>query len=218
MTTIQPISHYQYQCGKFSLRKSRLAFYLIATLLFVVGMLFSPPEAGAPIIPSAIASEVQPPVQLPKAGVVAYIQTVNKDLSVDDARMIAMHAIRSASEHRLNLAMFLALIRIESGFKPEATSPNGALGLTQVIPRWHADRIAEARKVLDAYSLYEPKLNLYVGASALRAMIAASRDLPDALLRYNGSLSDQTKSYANVVMAEAYRVQLNFLNAPSRKL
>lgn len=218
MITIQPILQYQYRGGKFILRKSRLAFYSIAFVLFVIGLVLSPSEAGAPIVPSAVAGEVSPPVQLPKAGVVEYIQTVNKDLPVGDAQMIATHAIRSASEHRLNLALFLALIRIESGFKPEATSPKGALGLTQVIPKWHADRIAEARKVLDAYSLYEPKLNLYVGASALRAMIASSRDLPDALLRYNGSLSDQTKAYANQVMAEAYRVQLNFLNAPPRKL
>jgi hypothetical protein len=86
------------------------------------------------------------------------------------------------------------------------------------LSQWRADRIAEARKVLEAYSIYEPKLNLYVGAGALRAMIASSRDLPTALSKYNGSQSDPTQSYAGMVMAEAYRVQLNFLNAPPRKL
>jgi hypothetical protein len=192
---------------------------LLLLLLFVVPaclLLFpasvNPSYSHNPSVASEPASVLEP-TPPPPTDVALYIKQTNKTLSDADALMFATFAIRAATDFKLDLAHFLALIKVESGFKPEAASNMGAMGLTQVIPKWHKTRIEEARKIVNAYSIYEPALNMYVGAWALRDFLNESKSLDVALLKYNGSASDPKMEYARMVQAEAYNVRINYLKS-----
>lgn len=136
----------------------------------------------------------------------AYIKSVNKTLTDYEADLFAHYALKYAQRFNLDASVYLALIRVESGFSPEVKSSAGALGLTQVIPKWHQEKIDISRRKLGVYSMFEPRLNLYVGAWTLREMLDRSTSLRTGLLRYNGSLGI-SESYANKVLREAARVE-----------
>lgn len=74
------------------------------------------------------------------------------------------------------------LVQRESDFNPRATSPVGAIGLTQLMPataRYFVKGITRER-------LYEPAINLRIGFRYLRGLIAEQRgDVKLALLVYN---------------------------------
>jgi soluble lytic murein transglycosylase-like protein len=74
------------------------------------------------------------------------------------------------------------LVQRESDFNPRATSPVGAIGLTQVMPataRYFVKGITRER-------LYEPTVNLRIGFRYLRGLIAEHRgNVNLALLVYN---------------------------------
>lgn len=48
-------------------------------------------------------------------------------------------AIRAAENHDIDVAVFLSLINTESKWNPNAISGDGAVGLGQIIPRWHPE-------------------------------------------------------------------------------
>ncbi len=74
------------------------------------------------------------------------------------------------------------LVKLESDFNTHATSPVGAIGLTQVMP-------ATARfyvKDITAQHLYDPNVNLRVGFRYLRGLVRENHgDMKTALLVYN---------------------------------
>lgn len=74
------------------------------------------------------------------------------------------------------------LVKLESDFNVHATSPVGALGLTQVMP----STARFFQKDLTAQRLYEPAVNLRVGFRYLRALVRENHgDVKTALLIYN---------------------------------
>jgi soluble lytic murein transglycosylase-like protein len=74
------------------------------------------------------------------------------------------------------------LVRAESEFNPRATSPVGAVGLTQVMPS--TARYFE--KGVTAERLYDPQLNLRIGFRYLRTLVREQNgNVRLALLVYN---------------------------------
>lgn len=73
------------------------------------------------------------------------------------------------------------LVRAESEFNTRATSPVGAVGLTQVMPgtaRYYVRGVTRQR-------LYDPHVNLHVGFRYLRGLIHQYKSVRLALLVYN---------------------------------
>lgn len=74
------------------------------------------------------------------------------------------------------------LVKLESDFNPRATSPVGAVGLTQLMPstaRYYVKNVT-------AQKLYDPHLNLRVGFRYLRTLVNRyNGDVKLALLAYN---------------------------------
>jgi len=98
----------------------------------------------------------------------------------------------------LDPMLLVAMIAIESSFNPFAESSVGAQGLMQVIPRFHMDKIGDdAGK--DA--LFDPQLNIRVGALVLKEGLARYGTLQNALQYYGGALNDPKAGYANKVFA-----------------
>lgn len=81
-------------------------------------------------------------------------------------------------------SLVLALIEVESAFRPEAVSSAGAVGLMQIMPFW----IEELGLAAD--DLKAPERNLRYGCTILAYYLARENgDFTRALARYNGSLS-----------------------------
>jgi soluble lytic murein transglycosylase-like protein len=93
----------------------------------------------------------------------------------DDLRSLAVAAAR---RHGLDPALVLAVVGVESAFRPEAVSPRGAQGLMQLMPR-----TAESLGVDDAL---DPAQNLDGGTRHLGSLLALyGGDVERALAAYN---------------------------------
>jgi soluble lytic murein transglycosylase-like protein len=87
-------------------------------------------------------------------------------------------AVGTARRHGLDPDLVLAVVQVESGFRPDAVSPKGAKGLMQLMPG-----TASALGVSDAL---DPGQNLDGGTRHLGALVARyDGDLTRALAAYN---------------------------------
>jgi hypothetical protein len=87
-------------------------------------------------------------------------------------------AVEAARRHGLDPELVLAVIAVESGFRPDAVSPKGAQGLMQLMP-------ATARS-LDVDDPMDPAANVDGGTRYLGSLVARyDGDLDKALAAYN---------------------------------
>ena len=87
-----------------------------------------------------------------------------------------------AKRNRLKPALLRAVIKVESGFKQDAVSPKGAVGLMQLTPT-----TAASLPVLD---VHDPIQNIRGGAKHLRRLLNRyDNSLPLALVAYNAGES-----------------------------
>lgn len=113
-------------------------------------------------------------------------------------------AQQSARRNKLDPLLVVAVIAIESRFNPYAESAVGAQGLMQVVPRWHQDKIPED---MGEEALFDPEINVRVGAKILRESISREGGLLDGLQQYAGAKDDPEMRYANKVLAEKQRLE-----------
>ncbi len=108
-----------------------------------------------------------------------------------------------AQRYGVDPLLVVAIMAVESKFDPQAQSHQGALGLMQVIPKWHLDKI-DARVAGDPEPdhLLDPKINIGVGIEVLAEGLRRYRgDVARALQYYNGNLNDRGKRYARRVLS-----------------
>jgi soluble lytic murein transglycosylase-like protein len=109
--------------------------------------------------------------------------------NLTDERLVRRYAPlieRYARANRLDTALVMAIIAVESAFDPQAVSPKGAVGLMQVLPAT-AERYgvaSDARRAV-ADKLRDPGTNLRIG----------TRYFADLLARYDGELSLALAAY-----------------------
>ena len=95
--------------------------------------------------------------------------------SLDDLRALATAV---AQRQGLDPALVLAVVAVESGFRPESASPKGARGLMQLMPATAA--------ALGVTNAFDPAANLDGGTRHLGALVARyGGDLKRALAAYN---------------------------------
>ncbi|OIQ99224.1 membrane-bound lytic murein transglycosylase C [mine drainage metagenome] len=111
-----------------------------------------------------------------------------------------------AAGRRMHLdpLLIVAVIAIESRFNPFAESVVGAQGLMQVMPRWHHDKLPEGAGAL---TLFDPVVNIEVGAQVLRESIRRMGGLIPGLQQFAGDSDDPEQSYANKVLAEKQQME-----------
>jgi soluble lytic murein transglycosylase len=102
------------------------------------------------------------------------------------ARRVATAIVREARRVQLDPLLIVAVIRAESSFNPQAKSPVGAIGLMQVMPDtgrfWAKSRGGELKRT--SY-LYDPELNIELGASYLADLVRRFGSVEGALVAYN---------------------------------
>lgn len=104
----------------------------------------------------------------------------------------------------LDPLLIVAVIAVESRFNPFAESGAGAQGLMQVMPRWHRNKLAESA---DKLTLFDPEVNVQIGAQVLRESIRRMGGLIPGLQQFAGAADDQDQTYANKVLAEKQRLE-----------
>ena len=95
---------------------------------------------------------------------------------------LAGNIVDVASAEGIDPELAFRLVKLESDFNPRATSPVGALGLTQVMPstaKYYVKGVTKEK-------LYDPTTNLRVGFRYLRGLVDEYHgDMKLALLVYN---------------------------------
>lgn len=121
---------------------------------------------------------------------------------------IIIQSIVESKKRDLPPELVLSLISIESTFRPQARSHMGAMGLTQVIPKYHPEKVA---KIGSAKNLHTVNGSIKVGVEVLREYLDRSDgNLRQALQRYNGSLHDKSQKYSNKVLSKMKSYQRFF--------
>lgn len=111
---------------------------------------------------------------------------------IDTAQEYATLIFENANNYNVDPFLILSIIFVESTFKDEAKSNANAIGLMQVIYKWHKEKVEKP------HHLYDPKINVQVGTQIIREYMDRSKTEKEALLRYNGSLGKSDK-YAKKV-------------------
>jgi soluble lytic murein transglycosylase-like protein len=124
-------------------------------------------------------------------------------ISQTATREFVSTAYREGSGIGVDPLLIVAVMAIESRFNPIAQSEGGAIGLMQVIPRYHADKFDLARGA----SVLEPHANIRLGARVLKEYIRRGGTDAAGLQLYNGASADASNAYASKVLGERQRLR-----------
>ena len=118
----------------------------------------------------------------------SYIQTVNPKVAQEKAEKIATSIVEESEKADVPVALVTAIAEVESTFKTNAVSKEGAVGLMQVHRKSHPDK-----------NVNGIKNNINSGISILKEKLERSANMKSALQKY----SSNHKGYASKV----YRVK-----------
>lgn len=125
----------------------------------------------------------------------AWIQeSTNNKVSPSIAKRISKSVAYHAKRTGIEAKTILAIIMKESTFNPKARSAYGAVGLMQVVPRYHKDKIA-------GRDVTRIETNIEVGTTILKDCLDASGNKTGALACYSGSSVAKVYKYRSKVNA-----------------
>jgi len=158
----------------------------------------APPSSRTP---ASLPSLPHPPVKAqsdPSADLLASIVARRYRVSEVATREFVGAAYLEAARLKLDPLLVVAVIAVESRFNPVAQSESGAMGLMQVIPRFHAEKFDNIAHV----TVLDPHANIRAGARILKEYIARGGTEPAGLQLYNGAAGDPESAYATRVLSE----------------
>lgn len=198
------------------MRKMTKVVLLVAAVTVVV-------IGSSELRPSARASSTPGPMQREQIvgdHVMRLIKIVQPDLSVARRQILARTFVRVTGdvlENEEQARYFAILVAIESRFNPAVTSSAGAVGLSQLMPGTAAE-FGKLCGITDFKrdDLFDPELNLTIGACVFRALLGAYKgNLASVLVAYNAggaSLSmKQLQSLSNISNDETPRYVTRFM-------
>lgn len=192
--------------------------FKLAIVMFITGMMGwvvpLPGDRGAWLdyhwpVGSEMTVEVKPPVYIHPSimnddeAMVAAVQRVyRRDFPLELVRYV----YAQAKAYGLQGELVMGLIAAESSFRPSVKSNIGAVGYTQVWPKWHQDKIR-------GRDIYDPYVNIEVGIQFLSECTGRRRDLRGALACYNGSDSPASANrYFHRVTERRHELSLAMLD------
>jgi len=132
---------------------------------------------------SEAAAEADPSV----AAIEEYLASRNTGLIREEVAVLARTLVAEARRHRLDLALVMAVMHVESRFQNFAISPAGAIGLMQILPST-GEELARREGIPwhGSQTLLDPATNVRLGTAYLRELSDRYRgDLRAALAAYN---------------------------------
>jgi soluble lytic murein transglycosylase-like protein len=117
--------------------------------------------------------------------------SINAQINVHKARYLVKRAMQSAYNNGVDPVLFVSLVFVESHFNEKAKSSVGAIGLTQVLAKFH-------KKTIGKRNLWKAEHNLDIGATILKQYMIRYRSTDIALAAYNGTIGK--RKYVNKVL------------------
>ena len=102
---------------------------------------------------------------------------------------LQMHIFAECEKHNIAPTIIIAMIEKESYYNTKEVSPNGAIGLMQVVPKWHSERMER----LGCTDLYDPFQNVTVGIDFVAELKNEMPDLYWVLMAYNSGRDKATE-------------------------
>ena len=124
-------------------------------------------------------------------------------VAADATQWIVNAAFITGRDVGVDPLLILAVMAIESRMNPFAESGMGAVGLMQVIPRFHLDKFEELG---GRNAVLNPVANIRVGALILKDYLRKFGDTESGLRAYSGATADDF-GYATKVLAERDRLK-----------
>ena len=145
-------------------------------------------EQSSPADPPAGISEAAKAQRDPSVTAIAeYLASRNTGLIREEIDVLARTLVSEARRRRLDLALVMAVMHVESRFNNFAISPVGAIGLMQILPST-GEELARREGIpwRGSQTLLEPATNVRLGITYLRELSDRYRgDLRAALAAYN---------------------------------
>ena len=161
------------------------------------------PQAEPEVSDRATATD---PKDLPKQqAAMAYWLSKKYKVAAEPLASLVAEAYEIGGKTRLDPALILAIMAVESGFNPFAQSAVGAQGLMQVMTGFHRDKYVSFGGTLAAF---DPVSNLRVGVKVLQECISRAGSVEGGLKFYVGAGNmEDDGGYAGKVMAEYARLR-----------
>jgi len=132
-----------------------------------------------------------------KVKIAKAIDKLYKNISYKEAIKVVDETYKYADKYSIKATLVLGLIATESNFNRTVKSKDGAIGYTQVVPKWHADKIK-------GRNLRDPMVNIEVGMKILRECLNKYNENTNmALGCYSGSLNkNHVNKYSKKVLSK----------------
>lgn len=145
------------------------------------------------------------PADLPKPQAnVAHWLARKYRIAPEPLSALVAHTWDMSTRLKIDPALILAVMAIESGFNPYAQSSMGAQGLMQVMTKVHLDKYQNFGGPLAAF---DPLSNLRVGVRVLQECIARAGSVEGGLQLYVGASSTDASDYVTKVLTEQERIR-----------
>jgi hypothetical protein len=135
---------------------------------------------------SAIMPHYNPDFFQPGLEASKYRQTAPKNEFKSEGPILEAVIARAASKYDVDPDLIRSVIKAESNFDPQATSPKGAIGLMQLMP--------ETAKDLGVRNAYDPEENIMGGTRYLKSLLDRYKGNIDlTLAAYNWGMGNVEK-------------------------
>ncbi|MCW8164422.1 lytic transglycosylase domain-containing protein [Verminephrobacter aporrectodeae subsp. tuberculatae] len=164
-----------------------------------------PVEIPAPLAEPKASEHAtaETPKELPREqAAVAFWLSKKYRVATEPLGVLVAETYGIGARSRIDPALILAIMAIESKFNPFAQSAMGAQGLMQVMTRVHADKYQNF-----GGHAFDPVSNLRVGVKVLQECIARAGSLEGGLRHYAGAANTDDGGYVAKVMAEYLRLR-----------
>lgn len=132
--------------------------------------------------------------ELKKQAQAAYLAAKFKKQEAAVRKYVDLAWAEASKRDWLAPELLIAIMQKESALRPKIQNRYGAQGLMQVVRRWHHDKLQPSE------SLFDPEVNIRVGADVLEEYLAlADGNLDTALRKYSGN----ARGYANTIRKES---------------
>jgi hypothetical protein len=172
--------------------KVAIIILIIMGLLSAIGLIYSDSQQPEKVIVDEVVKieevkEVEKVVevkQLPKSSeTVSMIMGLNPKVDKQVAGIIASSVEKYSKQYSLSIPLVLALMNKESGFRPIVTSKALCVGLMQINPKSHPEKI----KGYKHSELYHIDVNVSIGCQILREYLDKKKTIKGALQSYLGA-------------------------------